>query len=303
MSEEQARKSRFRNVITKAVGLESEAEPELKSTDMLPGDVLLLCTDGLTGPVAEPEIAEIMKASHSARDACDSLISAALRNGGSDNVTVVVAADSRQQAADERSTRVRRKGGGRWLLPAVLGLLLGVAIGLVSGRTVLFERLSNEQREVAPQAPEPDLRHVTYETPISLLYRPLQGYALSLHRGRLYVVDIQGRLIKVDTSGRVIYEFPGRDALKPQSAGRSPTVAMDRQGNVYICEPANRRIAKYGADGVFLCGIGENELAEPQALVVDDTGDLYVIDDGRLKFMKAIPVRGEGAGFSEEQTP
>jgi serine/threonine protein phosphatase PrpC len=69
---------------------ESEIWPEISSLDVEPGDTLLLCTDGLTKHLADAEIAELMAKADSAKEACASLIDAALREGGSDNVTVVV---------------------------------------------------------------------------------------------------------------------------------------------------------------------------------------------------------------------
>ena len=55
------------------------------------GDQLLLCTDGLTDMVPEPEIGRIMHEAPTAQPACDQLIAAALAAGGKDNVTAVLA--------------------------------------------------------------------------------------------------------------------------------------------------------------------------------------------------------------------
>ena len=86
-----AERSPLSHVLSQAVGnRESEIWPEISSLDLEPGDSLLLCTDGLTKHVADARIAEIMAEADSAKEACASLIDAALRDGGSDNVTVVV---------------------------------------------------------------------------------------------------------------------------------------------------------------------------------------------------------------------
>jgi protein phosphatase len=86
-----AERSPLSHVLSQAVGnRESEIWPEISSLDLEPGDSLLLCTDGLTKHVADARIAEVMAKADSAKEACASLIDAALRDGGSDNVTVVV---------------------------------------------------------------------------------------------------------------------------------------------------------------------------------------------------------------------
>jgi PPM family protein phosphatase len=86
-----AERSPLSHVLSQAVGnKESEIWPEISSLDLEPGDALLLCTDGLTKHLADAQIAELMAKADSAKEACASLIDAALRDGGSDNVTVVV---------------------------------------------------------------------------------------------------------------------------------------------------------------------------------------------------------------------
>ena len=88
---EQARIDPRRNVITRALGAGmSEPDADYFSTPALPGDVLLICSDGLTGELPDAEIAEILAGSESAEDAAASLVDAALFVGAHDNVTVVV---------------------------------------------------------------------------------------------------------------------------------------------------------------------------------------------------------------------
>ena len=59
--------------------------------DLQPGDVLLLCTDGLTRHVSDERIAEVLKRAPDAETACRELVADALAGGGHDNVTVIVA--------------------------------------------------------------------------------------------------------------------------------------------------------------------------------------------------------------------
>jgi protein phosphatase len=88
-SEEQARKLGLFNILSSAVG--SDMSPTVGVVDLEPDDVLLLCTDGLTKHVPDARIAELLASADDAASACRALVDAALEQGGSDNVTAVVA--------------------------------------------------------------------------------------------------------------------------------------------------------------------------------------------------------------------
>ncbi len=77
------------NIVTRAVGAESELVLEMVQDQFRPGDLFLLCSDGLTKELTDDEIAALLPVRPLARTA-DDLIEAALRHGGSDNVTVVL---------------------------------------------------------------------------------------------------------------------------------------------------------------------------------------------------------------------
>ena len=89
-TEEQARRARTSGVLVSAVGA-SEMTPAIGLVDLVPGDTLLLCTDGLTKHVPDDAIAHILSKADSAEAACRALVDAALTDGGTDNVTVLVA--------------------------------------------------------------------------------------------------------------------------------------------------------------------------------------------------------------------
>lgn len=90
LSEEQARKGGLHDVLTRAIGGD-EATPAVGVLDFEAGDVLLLCSDGLTKHVSDDEIRAALESAGDAEEACRSLLRAALDGGGSDNVTIVVA--------------------------------------------------------------------------------------------------------------------------------------------------------------------------------------------------------------------
>ena len=79
-----------RNVLTRSVGTEPEVDVDEEDVPLIDGDRLLLCSDGLTGMVTEPQIQAILEAAPDPQDAADRLIKAANRAGGIDNITVVI---------------------------------------------------------------------------------------------------------------------------------------------------------------------------------------------------------------------
>jgi protein phosphatase len=89
-TEEQARAAPMAGALVSALGAD-ELTPVVGLVDLRPGDVLLLCTDGLTRHLSDQRIASILEGASDAQSACRALVDAALAEGGSDNVTVVVA--------------------------------------------------------------------------------------------------------------------------------------------------------------------------------------------------------------------
>jgi protein phosphatase len=85
----QARSSPNRHVITRALGINREAAPDLMEQPLKSGDLFLLCSDGLTEMTSDREIGRIL-AGAAPRDAARRLIEAANERGGVDNITAVV---------------------------------------------------------------------------------------------------------------------------------------------------------------------------------------------------------------------
>jgi protein phosphatase len=88
---EEVKTFRRRHVLTNALGGQPGVHGEIVKLPLFHGDRLLLCTDGLTEPVPDEQIAVILAQQASPEAACDALIEAALNRGGPDNITVVVA--------------------------------------------------------------------------------------------------------------------------------------------------------------------------------------------------------------------
>jgi protein phosphatase len=90
MPREQAEQAGLYNVLASAIGAR-DMTPAVDFVPLERGDVLLLCTDGLTKHVSDARIREVMNSAPNAEAGCRSLIDLALAGGGSDNVTCVVA--------------------------------------------------------------------------------------------------------------------------------------------------------------------------------------------------------------------
>ena len=165
-----------RSVITRALGSEGIVEPDIVEVPVVAGDRLVLCSDGLSGMVLDPEIQGLVGSATDPQRAADSLVEAALEAGGEDNVTVVVVFIGSEDISDkpgisgsaEQDVRVgpidrgldgesvgpdanrrhvssvRRKLGGRGLLRPVRGRLaaadsapeIGASAGSFGGAAV-----------------------------------------------------------------------------------------------------------------------------------------------------------------------
>jgi PPM family protein phosphatase len=90
LTEEQAAEHPQRSIITRALGPEPDVEVDTWSYPARAGDIVLLCSDGLTSMISEERIAEILVAHHDLEAAADELIREANEAGGRDNITVVL---------------------------------------------------------------------------------------------------------------------------------------------------------------------------------------------------------------------
>ena len=155
LTEDEAAVHPHRSVITRALGTDADVEVDTLTVDGAPGDLVLLCSDGLSAMVRDDEILRVLEATGAApRDAAEALVSAANAAGGEDNVTVVlfelVDADAEappptlvpgiddvgeEETGPDGPTLedVRHHGAGkgsRW--PALLFLLATLAAGAVA---------------------------------------------------------------------------------------------------------------------------------------------------------------------------
>ncbi len=91
ITHEEAETHPQRNIITRAVGIDSKVETDVYRVQVSMNDILMLCSDGLTSMVSDKEIEKILKDSTTIEAKTKKLICKALKNGGRDNITVICA--------------------------------------------------------------------------------------------------------------------------------------------------------------------------------------------------------------------
>ncbi len=164
LTDAQAQDHPQRSIITRALGPEPEVEPDLQTVPAAPGDVFLICSDGLTTMLGEEQIGELLSGATSLDAAVRALVDEANRAGGRDNITALAfrledAAAPRQShddatligpaaeaagltatevrrraaasAADRRRAQLAAKGGRRWPRRAAKILAALAAIGVL----------------------------------------------------------------------------------------------------------------------------------------------------------------------------
>ena len=96
---EEARNHPDKNIITRAIGVKEDVEPDIYEYRLKKGDMILMCTDGLSNMVEDEDMFNIVKGSRDVVEAVQMLIEKANSNGGRDNIGVIVA----EPLADEVS--------------------------------------------------------------------------------------------------------------------------------------------------------------------------------------------------------
>lgn len=163
LTAEQARQHPQRNVVTRALGSKPSVEVDLFEGQIGEGDVVLMCSDGLSGLLEDREMQAIVE-SRTLEDACRDLVALANERGGGDNITVLIVGHRPAEAArrspegpsgalGEAGPPVATRAKSKPVLLAVatvVGLALIVAIGVLVARL-----LAGPAEPVASATPDP----------------------------------------------------------------------------------------------------------------------------------------------------
>lgn len=91
MTEEEQRNFPHKNVITRALGMRETVQVDIRNSEVQDGDTIMLCCDGLTGMIEDNKIAEIiLNCKEDLEKAVTDLVDQANKNGGVDNITVIL---------------------------------------------------------------------------------------------------------------------------------------------------------------------------------------------------------------------
>jgi PPM family protein phosphatase len=90
MTDADARRHPWRNVVTRAITGGDDPQPEVSPLQMVTGDRILLCSDGLSSVISHEQLSSQLSANNSLDQICANLIAAANDAGGPDNITVVL---------------------------------------------------------------------------------------------------------------------------------------------------------------------------------------------------------------------
>ena len=104
---EDVEKSTVQNVIVRSLGAEESVDPDLADHELLAGDLLLLCSDGLSHFVHDDRLQEVLRAEESPEDACKDLIQAAKDAGSNDNITCLIVKAAEPSWSDRMLGRLK----------------------------------------------------------------------------------------------------------------------------------------------------------------------------------------------------
>ena len=142
LTPDQAKRHPQRNLVTRALGSKPSVDVDLFEGEVSTGDVIFLCSDGLTGRVEDHEIAAIVR-DYPPHEAARLLIAAANERGGSDNITVLIVSTDKEAAiAPMPAAAVGKREAARrsWLIPVLVGgvAIVALVLGILWATGTLF---------------------------------------------------------------------------------------------------------------------------------------------------------------------
>ena len=90
ITEDEVRRHPQRSKLTRAIGVEQQVKADLHETELMPGDTMLLCSDGLTDPLTDEGIKAVINSSSKLDEACAELVREAKEKGSTDNISVIL---------------------------------------------------------------------------------------------------------------------------------------------------------------------------------------------------------------------
>lgn len=153
LSPQEAKTSPMRNLITKAAGAIPDVEPDVFREHLEEGDILLMCSDGLHGPVEDAQIAKVLSSRQPLAEQVQELLKRANKAGGPDNISVILVRVDNEATTGEMATPTgdltEKLPGGQTSPPApaagrsAMGKTLAYLVALAAAAAGLWWYLSN----------------------------------------------------------------------------------------------------------------------------------------------------------------
>lgn len=208
MTPEDASTSRYRNVITRAVGLYPNVRTDTLHVELLDGDRILLCSDGLTDMVQPGPILEMLLQANLSQ-AVDALIETSLENGGRDNVTVI--AIEPEAVLEAEAVAARAKAMENLFLFEDLPFHARLRVG-----RIVSEMFVTPGQNIVKQGDVGDTLYVVVQGTVSVVVdgREVAELHEGEHFGELALVDTEPRSADILAKGFGHLLCIERDALR-----------------------------------------------------------------------------------------
>lgn len=216
LTPEEAEEHPQRSIITRALGVEASVMVDTATHQVRDGDVLLLCSDGLTSMIHEPRVAEIVARAASLEEAGRELVEAANAAGGRDNITVVLLRIEEVAGPDAGPPATEQSTVTGVAAPRVAAVRAAVARAGTRGGEAQARRRgpASPRRPVEPEARPPRRRRAP-RTRTALKVLAVTGVILALVAIPGYFASQTVYFVGVDADGFVTlyrgmpYDLPG----------------------------------------------------------------------------------------------
>ena len=249
-----------RSVITRALGTDSEVDVDSFAVEAEPGDVFLLCSDGLTTMVADEEIVAVISGAKSLERAVKDLVKQANRRGGEDNITVVLFTVGAEEELEETAVV---GGDGRATRDELEDTLTDLEAPTLARAASAAEREEQGWEAFEPAAPEaeprprrPWRRRLLWSLVTVALVAVLVAVAFwGLSRAYFVGADEEGHVAVYQ--GLPWQLGGGVDLYRPRYVSRLMAVQLTAQErrnlfdhSLLSYDEARRRVARYEEEGV-----------------------------------------------------
>ncbi|MCL5283769.1 MAG: Stp1/IreP family PP2C-type Ser/Thr phosphatase [Armatimonadetes bacterium] len=293
------KQSRIRNVITRAVGITSDVEPDRYVFNLSNGDAILLCSDGLTNMVDLNEIAAVLGMIANPQAAAEKLVGLANKHGGEDNVSVILARCGAYPSG-LNSEHIPIGGAGWRSVRSAVAVIIWLAlicilfgIGYEMGEHQFMNRLYKKMMIGSSAKVGADI--IGYSNPRVLWRHPLIPNRLSMSDDKVTVMAPNGEVYQFGQNGhRFLFKL---SPLSRRIASSNSAVGFEPDGSLIVKDPRSGGLERISRSGKPLASIAAGQITQPTAIAVDSKGDIFVIDNQKLKLIRPeilrIPMRSE----------